>query len=352
MKVSEKKKVLVIDDNNDVRENISELLMLADYHVITAENGQEGINLALDYLPHIIVCDIMMPVLDGYGTIHVLSKNPKTSNIPFIFLSAKTEHADLRKGMELGADDYLSKPFTGTELLNAIESRLKKYELLSKIIPPAKEQVANEQLPFSIHSLTDHAETIEFQKKQKIYKEKQRPFYIYLIIEGAVKAYSTNSDGKELITGIFTKGEIFGFIPIIENTTYYDNTEALTDSTIAVIKAEDFADILHNQHGAMDFFLKLAVENAAEAEKKLVKFAYDSLRKKVANALVTVADKVKDAKAQKTTKLSREELANLAGTATESVIRTLSEFKNEGYIKISDGQIEILQVEKLRNLHH
>ena len=76
------------------------------------------------------------------------------------------------------------------------------------------------------------------------------------------------------------------------------------------------------------------------------------MRKKVANALVTVADKVKDAKAQKTTKLSREELANLAGTATESVIRTLSEFKNEGYIKISDGQIEILQVEKLRNLHH
>src|SRR6202008_2340916 len=122
------KKILVIEDNEDVRENIAELLELSNYTVITAANGQFGVEMATKENPDLIVCDIMMPVLDGYGVLHLLSRNKKTYGIPFIFLTAKAERADFRKSMQMGADDYLIKPFDGVELLNAIEVRLKKCE--------------------------------------------------------------------------------------------------------------------------------------------------------------------------------------------------------------------------------
>ena len=120
------KKVLIIEDNFDIRENIVEILELAGYTVYAADNGKVGVDLAFKHLPDIILCDIMMPELDGYGVLYMLNKNPETSAIRFIFLTAKAERVDMRKGMEMGADDYLTKPFDDMELLNAIETRLKK----------------------------------------------------------------------------------------------------------------------------------------------------------------------------------------------------------------------------------
>src|SRR5687768_17241678 len=124
------KTILVIDDNLDLRENTAEILELAGYRRLTAENGKRGVDLAVKEKPSLIVCDIMMPELDGYGVLHLLRKNADTSRIPFIFLTAKTERSDFRKGMEMGADDYVTKPFEDIELLNAIEVRLKKSEIL------------------------------------------------------------------------------------------------------------------------------------------------------------------------------------------------------------------------------
>ena len=120
------KKILLIEYNKDIRENTAEILTLANYNVLTAANGKKGVEIALKEMPDIIVCDIMMPVLDGYGVLHLLSKNTETANIPFIFLTAKADQIDFRKGMEMGADDYITKPFDDVQLLNAIEVRLKK----------------------------------------------------------------------------------------------------------------------------------------------------------------------------------------------------------------------------------
>ena len=126
------KTILLIEDNKDVRENTAEILTLANYKVLTAKNGKEGVEAAQKENPDIIICDIMMPVLDGYGVLHLLSKSEATAGIPFIFLTAKAERSDMRKGMEMGADDYLTKPFDDIELLNAIESRFKKSDILKK----------------------------------------------------------------------------------------------------------------------------------------------------------------------------------------------------------------------------
>src|SRR5829696_5221776 len=126
------KKILLIEDNKDMRENTTEILELANYKVTAAKNGKEGLELANKEKPDLIICDIMMPVLDGYGVLHMLSKKPQTAGIPLIFLTAKAERSDFRKGMEMGADDYVTKPFDDIELLNAIEVRLKKSDVLQQ----------------------------------------------------------------------------------------------------------------------------------------------------------------------------------------------------------------------------
>ena len=122
-----KSKVLIIEDNHDVRENLSELLTLSGYETRTASNGKLGVEAALEQTPDLILCDIMMPEMDGYAVLRILSKNENTASVPFIFLTAKTELTDVRRGMTLGADDYITKPFDDVELLDIIEIRLKKH---------------------------------------------------------------------------------------------------------------------------------------------------------------------------------------------------------------------------------
>ena len=118
--------ILVIEDESPIRELIAEMLMLEDFEVLQAGNGREGIEIAQNQCPNLIICDVMMPVLDGYGVLRALQQDTSTASIPFIFLTARGTKQDIRHGMNLGADDYLIKPFTQDELLDAINIRLKK----------------------------------------------------------------------------------------------------------------------------------------------------------------------------------------------------------------------------------
>jgi signal transduction histidine kinase len=126
------KKILVIEDETGVRENLIDLLDAEDFEAIAAENGRQGIELAKEKLPDLILCDVMMPELDGYGVLTELRQDPATAMIPFIFLTAKAAKGDTRRGMELGADDYLTKPFNRQEILAAISTRLEKQNLTQK----------------------------------------------------------------------------------------------------------------------------------------------------------------------------------------------------------------------------
>ncbi len=126
----DKIKILVIEDEADVRLNLNTILVEEGYIVITASDGITGLKKAQDEKPDLILCDIAMPGIDGYGVIDELSCNKLTQAIPFIFLTAKVEKEDIRKGMQLGADDYILKPFRIDDLLQAIKTRLKRIELL------------------------------------------------------------------------------------------------------------------------------------------------------------------------------------------------------------------------------
>ena len=117
-----KKRILVIEDNQEVRENLEEILELYGYDVTSAEDGKVGVDKAIEMLPDLILCDVMMPRLDGFGVLNILSKRRETASIPFIFLTAKAEKSDFRRGMNLGADDYIAKPFYKDELLSVLVS--------------------------------------------------------------------------------------------------------------------------------------------------------------------------------------------------------------------------------------
>jgi CheY-like chemotaxis protein len=182
------KRILLIEDDKALRENTEELLELCGYNVTTASNGRIGIEAAIENLPDIIICDIMMPEVDGYGVLENLSNNEKTKQIPFIFLSAKTEHKEIRKGMDLGADDYLTKPFEEEDLTSAIESRLAKAELIKRMQDDtSKEHGVTENEIQSIHELKnffdDNGELASFEQGEIIYQEGVRSNKIYLILK-------------------------------------------------------------------------------------------------------------------------------------------------------------------------
>ena len=349
-------KILLIEDNEALRDNTSEILTLANYEVSTAENGKLGVEMAMANPPDLIVCDIMMPVLDGYGVFQIISKNPDLQHIPFIFLSAKSERNDLRKGMEMGADDYITKPFSDSELINAIRARLEKIQMLrnqgGKGIDTWFQIISDLGNKDEMHKALESHDVIQFKKKQIIYSEGQHPNKLYYIQTGKVKVYKTSDGGKELIIGLLSPGDFFGHIPLIENSVYEEFAETIEESTIRVIPRKEFEHLLtHHQEIALKV-IKLLANNIAEKEHQLVALAYHSLRKRVADALLTLKRKYsnKDDDENFSMSISREDLANIAGTATESLIRTLSDFKSEKLIEIKDGKITILEEKKLINL--
>ncbi len=120
------KTILIIEDEPEMRRNLATILRLENFHALTAENGREGISMARSGPPDLILCDVMMPELDGYGVLRELRGEPATEATPFIFLTAKGEKPDIRAGMNLGADDYLTKPVAKADLLAAIRSRIER----------------------------------------------------------------------------------------------------------------------------------------------------------------------------------------------------------------------------------
>jgi len=227
------KTILVIEDNNDIRENTAEILDLAGYKTFTAENGKRGVEIALKEKPSVIVCDIMMPELDGYGVLHLLRKNPDTENIPFIFLTAKTERSDFRKGMEMGADDYITKPFEDIELLNAVEMRLKKSAILEQKYTPSSQGLQqflkDVRSTGIIEKLSEEYEVDHFDKKQVLYSEGKRPRFLYFLVKGKeTGSQYIGNDWYSLKSGFSMHG-IKNFKSWADKTNH-EKTTPLTDS--------------------------------------------------------------------------------------------------------------------------
>ena len=342
------KKILLIEDNDEVRENTAEILELANYQVLTAENGKVGVELAIQEIPDLIICDIMMPELDGYGVLHILNKREDTNKIPFIFLTAKAERTDFRKGMTLGADDYLTKPFDDTELLDAIEIRLKKAERLRETpnIEDLNQFLSNAKSRHRLEDISQSAQTRSYKKKSYIYSNGDIPRALFLINKGKVKTFATNEEGKELIMEILQEGDFFGYKSLLVNEPYNHSAYTLEESELAMIGKEDFFALLYHNFDVAEQFIQMLCNRVSEKEERLLNLAYNTVRQRTAEALM----KLYEDHQQEEISITRDDLAKMVGTATESVIRVLSEFKDENLVQIKTGKIKILAADKLQQV--
>jgi CheY-like chemotaxis protein len=349
------KKILIIEDNKDVRDNTAEILNLAEYEVITAENGRIGIEKAIQFKPDLVVCDIMMPGLDGYGVLESLHKNSDTSTIPFIFLTAKINRDDVRLGMNLGADDYLTKPFDENELLEAIECRLRKNEFLqneiAKNIEGLNRFLEEASKYIDLESLSKNYPMKNYNKKDIIFWEGDNAHSLFFIERGSIKTYKSTESGKELVTGISGKGDFIGQLSLLNSVgTYVENAMVLEDAEVCAIPKNDFTKLLYGNPTVSQKFIGMISNNLIHVQEQLVDMAFASVRQRAAKTLLELYEKglIKD-KPNGGLGMPREDFAGMIGTATETAIRTLSDFKDEGLITTDSGRrIMILDKEELK----
>ena len=346
--------ILLIEDHQIIRENTTQLLELAGYTVLMAENGELGVKLALVTRPDLVICDIMMPVLDGYGVLQIFNQNPQLTGVPFIFLTAKTEQADRRLGMALGADDYLTKPFVKAELLSAVSGRLARFQQL-KTEPAISGESLNKFLDEAqqmgdLTSLSLDRKVHLVRRKQDIYLEGDESTRLYFVQSGRVKTVKITDGGKELIVGLHGPGEFFGYLPLLQNTPHSDSAIAVDESELLYIPNDDFtALLLRNPEVGQQFVRLLAGQVSGQAEQ-LLALAYNSIRRRVADTLVQLHEQA-GATAGASIQLTRDDMAAMVGTAAESLSRTLNEFRQDGLIALTPHTIRVLEPEKLRRAH-
>ena len=262
------KTILLIEDNLEMRENTAEIIELANYKVLTAENGKQGVELAKEHLPDLIICDIMMPEMDGYGVLYILSKDPQTCSIPFVFLTAKAEKSEFRKGMNLGADDYVTKPYEEMELLSVIESRIERSQLfktgyeqnlsgLSTFIDEAKGLD-------ELSKLSENRKTRTYKKKEVIFHEGDYANAIYFVNSGRVRTYKINDDAKEYSVDLYGAGDFIGYLSIFEGEDFIETAEAMDETEILKIPKEDFLELLYKNRDVSNRFIKMLAQNVVE----------------------------------------------------------------------------------------
>ncbi|WMX17429.1 MULTISPECIES: response regulator [unclassified Aureispira] len=343
------KKILVIEDNLEVRENTCEILELSGYEVFSAENGKLGVQEALDKMPDLIICDVMMPVLDGFGTLKVLHKNPKTTHIPFIFLTAKAEKEDFRKGMNLGADDYITKPFTDIELLEAIEIRLEKNQHIAA--PTSTHNVffnVEEHFQNVLKEFLKDKEHRFYNQKDLIFREGSHPRSVFWIKKGKAQTFKSHEYGKELILSLYGNQDFIGISDAFRNSPYQESAVAIDDTEMVLIPKDEFMEWMRSDNSIAQHFIHLLAIKAGEKDKHLLELAYSSVRKRVADSLLRLFKHYKeDDERLFQISIRREELAHIVGTTKETVTRTLSEFKEEGLIDVKGSNITLRDIEGL-----
>ncbi|TXE10465.1 response regulator [Gelidibacter salicanalis] len=347
------RRLLLIEDDTVLRENTAELLELSDYQVMTAPNGKIGMQLAKKHLPDLIVCDIMMPEMDGYAVLEALSNDESTKYIPFIYLSAKTERQDVRRGMNLGADDYITKPFSEEELISAIESRLAKISILKEIQEKVEPVSENHGELRTLNDLKnffdDNGAIVKFAEGQHIYVEGDHANTIYLILKGLVKCHKLDEQGKELTTALHKEDDLFGYTSFTENTPYQETATAIQPTELVGVSNNVLKGILNTNHQVTMELINLLTEDLKGTKDQLLQMAYSSVHKKTATTILKFAEKL-NKRPDEAIRISRNDLASVAGIATETLIRTMSSFRKEGILEIEGRNIRIIDIEKLKSI--
>ena len=344
--------ILLIEDNQDIRELTADILELEGFKVSTAKHGKSGVKKAKELLIDLIVCDIMMPILDGFGVYEALQEHADTAKIPFIFLTAKSEKSDFRKGMNLGADDYITKPFEPEELIEAIKARLKKNEILKATYQNSANSIhqflqdASHYL--KLEDLADISSTQKLENKHLIFEENKPATHLYFIVRGNVKLFRISESAKEFVSGIFGKGEFIGQLSLLGQSGKYNATAMVMEQAeVCAIPKDDFTKLIYQNKTVSNKFIEMLSNNIVDLQEQLFDMAYTPVRKRAAKALLHLFEKgIIKGETETGINIPREDFAGIIGTATETAIRTLKDFRNEELIKVENGKRFILLNEK------
>lgn len=347
-------KILIIEDNNDIRENVVEILNLSGYQVFEANTGQMGIALATAHLPEVILCDIMMPGTDGYGVFEALHSQEQTRHIPFIFITAKSERTDVRKGMDMGADDYLTKPFDASELLSAVETRLRKKQLqqdfYSKSIENITALFSGKEGVDVLKAALGQRKINTFKRKQVIYHEGDRVNGIWLVLSGKVKTTKLTEDGREFINGIFETDHFVATNTLFAEGVYLDSATAMEDAQLVLFPNSQFEELINLYPDVAGKFIRILSNQIRDKEEHLMQLAYHSVRKRVAEGLLKFYRQRTNK--DNSLKVSRNDLAAFTGTAQETVSRALTDLCEEGLIEKQGSTLLVLDEKKLERLRN
>lgn len=348
----DKTTILIIEDNEEVRENMEEILALYGYSILTEPNGLAGVKTAIQNPPDLILCDVMMPELDGYGVLNLLAANARTKNIPFVFVTAKIETEDIRRGMNLGADDYITKPFYKDELLNVIDTRLKKAQTRSEAplytIPtqlhlsdPEGGKIRLEQ------AFMEKGRRQTFDQGRHIVREGENPHFIYRVEAGHVHLSRAHDHGRDYIIAELGVGQIFGVPSALERSPFdYSANVALGGTVLQSLAIRDFLHLLNTDRTVIDALMRLMASRVASHGEHLASQAYDSVRRRTALVICDLHEKYQGEDIE----LSREELAQMVGSTKESVIRCLSDFKQDGLVRAEGRRLIIQDLKRLQGL--
>jgi len=348
----EKTKILIIEDNEDVRENLQEILELYGYHIRAEPNGLAGVKAAIQHPPDLILCDVMMPELDGYGVLNMVSENERTAGIPFVFITARTETEDIRRGMNLGADDYITKPFYKDELLNVISTRLKKARSRAGTAPKTQAPQPHLSDPEGGHlrlekAFADTGRQQTLEHGHQIVREGEHPHFIYRVEEGHVHLSRSHEYGRDYIIAELGPGEIFGVPSALERSPFHYSAKVAAQGTVLQSLATGkLLQLLNTDRSVTEALMRLMAGRVVANSERLVHQAYDSVRRRTALVLCDLQEKYSGAPIE----LSREELAQMVGSTKESVIRAISDFKRDGLVTVEGKGLVIKEVARLRGL--
>jgi CRP-like cAMP-binding protein len=346
-------KILLIVNDPEIRASSCEILELASYQVLQASDGKNGVEQAIAEHPDIIVTELEMPGLDGFGVLHLLQNKPWFANALFIVLCGVLDKKELRKAMEMGADDVIVKPFEGAELLSCIETRIRKQLLRQQLHPSADSLKPSLQTESELLSYLIQDRNIDrYNKKQIVIKEGDRPTKVYYVLCGKARSFKTHPDGKDLVIDLYGPGDYIGFPDLLNGANYSETVETLDYTELAIIPRKDFEEVIQSSTIASKKFIEKLIQRSCQLQNRLLWLAYHSLRQKVAAAILQLKEKYScTPNGYFEINLNRAAFASIAGTATESSIRTLGEFKAEHLIELeADGTIRLLNEKKLAEL--
>lgn len=338
------KSILIIENNSELQSRYTNVLQEDGYNCFTASDGRMGVDVAIANMPALILCNISLPYIDGFGVLAVLSSNPNTVNIPFIFISTNARLSLLRKGMEMGADDFITQPFSDEQLIRAVNARFSKLKNRSKT-GKAKHHNLEQCDGFKkLNEIVYKGQPRKLKKGQVLYYEGDTLQGLYFVENGCIKTTKLNADGRQLITNLYKAKSFIGIENLLLEEPVKERAETTDLSSIYFVTRQTVVDLLNEDIDLNKLFIKILSLNLGQKNDQLLELAYEPVRKRISKTLIRLA---KNSHSANIIDISRDELAGLVGTATETVSRILTDFKEKGLITRTPGLIHIPDLDKL-----